>query len=702
MTDLTAPRKFRWPQPLHGEKPRIWYGGDYNPDQWPEEVWDDDIRLMKKAKISVVSVAIFSWAKIEPREGVFDFGWLDRIIAKLGTNGIATDLATATASPPMWLTQAHPEVLWKDEYGNTCWPGARQHWRPTSPVFREYALTLCRAMAEHYKDNPYVIAWHINNEYGCHNRFDYSDDAERAFQQWCKNRYHTIDALNTAWGTAFWAQQMTDFSEVILPKFIGSGNFMNPGKLLDFKRFCSDALKEFYIAERTAVERICPGKPFTTNFMIAAGQCELDYADWSDEVDFVSNDHYFTPGEAHLDELVCSDSLVNGISLGNPWYLMEHSTSSVQWKPVNARKRSGELIRDAVAHVAMGADAINFFQWRQSRSGAEKFHSAMLPHAGENSQIFHDICKLGEDLDKLSNEGLLNTHPVKAKVAVVFDYESEWATEHTTTPTQQARHWTEPLLWFRALADNGITADIIPIRDDWDTYEAAVLPSVYILSAQASQRVRSYVENGGKLFVTCYSGISDECDHIWLGGYPGSISDVVGVRSEEFSPMGSDFPGTPSRIDLSNGTSAHTIADVITSTADTAQIVASYESEPWTGMDGIPAVTINTFGDGKAAYIGCRMDQTDLTKTLKALLEKMGITAPEGSSKDILKISRASEENGAIFDFLFNRTHSPVTISVNGEIVIASRIDLGEDDAADNSVGRTIDILPNGMAVIRR
>ena len=702
MTDLTAPRKFRWPQPLHGEKPRIWYGGDYNPDQWPEEVWDDDIRLMKKAKISVVSVAIFSWAKIEPREGVFDFGWLDRIIAKLGTNGIATDLATATASPPMWLTQAHPEVLWKDEYGNTCWPGARQHWRPTSPVFREYALTLCRAIAEHYKNNPYVIAWHINNEYGWNNSHDYSDDAERAFQQWCKNRYHTIDALNTAWGTAFWAQEVRSFDDVILPRHMGNDAMANPSHQLDYERFCSDALKEFYIAERTAVERICPDKPFTTNFMISAPQQLADYSTWRDEVDFVSNDHYFTPGQAHLDELAYSASLTSGIARKNPWWLMENSPSSVNWRPINYRKESGELIRDAVAHVAMGADAINFFQWRQSRSGAEKFHSAMLPHAGENSQIFHDICKLGEDLDKLSNEGLLNTHPVKAKVAVVFDYESEWATEHTTTPTQQARHWTEPLLWFRALADNGITADIIPIRDDWDTYEAAVLPSVYILSAQASQRVRSYVENGGKLFVTCYSGISDECDHIWLGGYPGSISDVVGVRSEEFSPMGSDFPGTPSRIDLSNGTSAHTIADVITSTADTAQIVASYESEPWTGMDGIPAVTINTFGDGKAAYIGCRMDQTDLTKTLKALLEKMGITAPEGSSKDILKISRASEENGAIFGFLFNRTHSPVTISVNGEIVIASRIDLGEDDAADNSVGRTIDILPNGMAVIRR
>ena len=297
---MTQRRAYRWPQPLAGQQERIWYGGDYNPDQWPEEVWDDDVRLMKKAGVNLVSVGIFSWAKIETSEGVYDFDWLDRIIDKLGEAGIAVDLASATASPPMWLTQAHPEVLWKDYRGDVCQPGARQHWRPTSPVFREYALKLCRAMAEHYKGNPYVVAWHVSNEYGCHNRFDYSEDAEHAFQQWCEERYGTIDAVNDAWGTAFWAQRMNDFSEIVPPRFIGDGNFMNPGKLLDFKRFSSDALKAFYIAERDTLAEITPDLPLTTNFMVSASGSVLDYDDWGDEVDFVSNDHYFIPGEAHF------------------------------------------------------------------------------------------------------------------------------------------------------------------------------------------------------------------------------------------------------------------------------------------------------------------------------------------------------------------------------------------------------------------
>ena len=225
---MSQRREHRWPRPLEGRKARIWYGGDYNPDQWPEEVWDEDMRLMVKAGVNLVSVGIFSWARIEPRDGVYDFGWLDRVIDKLGRAGIAVDLASATASPPMWLTQAHPEVLWKDYRGDVCQPGARQHWRPTSPVFRGYALRLCRAMAVHYKDNPYVVAWHVGNEYGCHNRFDYSEDAERAFREWCEARYGTIGKVNDAWGTAFWSQRMNDFSEIVPPRFIGDGNFMNP------------------------------------------------------------------------------------------------------------------------------------------------------------------------------------------------------------------------------------------------------------------------------------------------------------------------------------------------------------------------------------------------------------------------------------------------------------------------------------------
>ena len=689
---MTQRRAYRWPQPLAGQQERIWYGGDYNPDQWPEEVWDDDVRLMKKAGVNLVSVGIFSWAKIETSEGVYDFDWLDRIIDKLGEAGIAVDLASATASPPMWLTQSHPEVLWKDYRGDVCQPGARQHWRPTSPVFREYALKLCRAMAEHYKGNPYVVAWHVSNEYGCHNRFDYSEDAERAFRKWCEERYGTIDAVNDAWGTAFWAQRMNDFTEIVPPRFIGDGNFMNPGKLLDFKRFSSDALKAFYVAERDALAEITPDLPLTTNFMVSAAGSVLDYDDWGREVDFVSNDHYFIPGEAHLDELAFSASLVDGIARKDPWFLMEHSTSAVNWREINYRKEPGQLVRDSLAHVAMGADAVCYFQWRQSKAGAEKFHSAMVPHAGEDSAVFRDVCELGADLNKLSDEGILGSRLAKSRVAVVFDYESEWATEHTATPTQHVHHVDEPLAWFRALADQGVTADVVPVRGAWDGYEMVVLPSVYLLSEETTRRVRDYVVGGGRLVVTYYTGISDEKDHVWFGGYPGSIRDVVGVRVEEFMPMGNDFTGVPDHLDLSNGAVAHDIADVIGSVDGTATVLATFKDDPWTGMDGVPAIVANTFGEGRSVYVGARLGREGLALSLPEILESLGMAEAGGNDGRVLHVEREGAD-GSRFVFSFNRTHETVRVPVEGEVVVSSFADVD---------GETASIKPNGVIVIKK
>ena len=689
---MTQRRAYRWPQPLAGQQERIWYGGDYNPDQWPEEVWDDDVRLMKKAGVNLVSVGIFSWAKIETSEGVYDFDWLDRIIDKLGEAGVAVDLASATASPPMWLTQAHPEVLWKDYRGDVCQPGARQHWRPTSPVFREYALKLCRAMAEHYKGNPYVVAWHVSNEYGWHNRFDYSEDAEHAFQQWCEERYGTIDAVNDAWGTAFWAQRMNDFSEIVPPRFIGDGNFMNPGKLLDFKRFSSDALKAFYIAERDALAEITPDLPLTTNFMVSASGSVLDYDDWGDEVDFVSNDHYFIPGEAHLDELAFSASLVDGIARKDPWFLMEHSTSAVNWREINYRKEPGQLVRDSLAHVAMGADAVCYFQWRQSKAGAEKFHSAMVSHAGEDSAVFRDVCELGADLNKLSDEGILGSRLAKSRVAVVFDYESEWATEHTATPTQHVHHVDEPLAWFRALADQGVTADVVPVRGAWDGYEMVVLPSVYLLPEETTRRVRDYVVGGGRLVVTYYTGISDEKDHVWFGGYPGSIRDVVGVRVEEFMPMGNDFTGVPDHLDLSNGAVAHDIADVIGSVDRSATVLETFRDDPWTGMDGAPAIVANTFGEGRSVYVGARLGREGLALSLPEILESLGMAEAGGNDGRVLHVEREGAD-GSRFVFSFNRTHETVRVPVEGEVVVSSFADVD---------GETASIKPNGVIVTKK
>lgn len=690
-------RQFKWPQPPKGGKPRIWFGGDYNPDQWPEDVWKEDMTYMVKAGVNIVSLAIFSWAKLEPEEGVFDFAWLDRVIDMLGRSGVAVDLATSTASPPMWLTQAHPEVLWQDERGDVCWPGARQHWKPTSPVYREYALTLCRALATHYKDKPTVVAWHVGNEYGCHNRFDYSDDARNAFQLWCKRRYGTIENLNKAWGTAFWSQELNDFSQIIPPRFIGKGNFTNPSRLLDFKRFSSDALKSFYEAERDALAEITPDKPLSTNFMISAGNMTLDYDDWGYQVDFVSNDHYFTPGEAHLDELAYSGSLISGVARHQPWFLMEQSTSAVNWRTINERKEPGQLIRDSLVHLGMGADGICFFQWRQSQAGAEKFHSAMISHAGTDTEVFRDTCELGKDLHVLTEEGLLDAGVAKSPVAVVFDYQSQWATEHSATPSQNVRHWTEPLDWFRALADVGVRADVVPVRGDWDTYEAAVLPSLYILDADNSRRVHDYVAAGGKIIVTYYTGISDQNDHIWLGGYPGSIRDVVGIRSEEFVPMSDGNDGALDHLTLSNGARAHDIADYITSVDDTARVLATYTGDdPWSGMIGVPAITLNAFGKGQAAYVGCRLGRENLARCLPELCKAMGIAVPDSvESGRLLRLERLNRETGQAFVFYFNRTRDKVTAQVEGVPIIRSHAEV------DSSEGTAI-LEPNGVVVSKK
>ena len=388
--------------------------------------------------------------------------------------------------------------------------------------FKEYALTLCRKLAERYGTNPYVTAWHMGNEYGWNNRYDYSDNALNAFRLWCERKYGTIENLNKAWGTTFWGQEMNGFHEVLIPRFMGADSMVNPGQKLDFERFGNDMLLDFYKAERDAIAEICPDKPFTTNFMVSTDQCCMDYADWAEEVDFVSNDHYFHEGESHIDELFCSDALMDSLALGKPWYVMEHSTSAVQWKPLNARKRKGETVRDSIAHVAMGADAINFFQWRASAFGAESFHSALVPHAGEDTKLFRQVCELGAALKTLGDAGVQGTELEQSDTAILFSAESEWATRSETLPSMKLNHWHDVRDWYRAFLNAGTRADIVPLKYDWSAYKTVVLPTVIMLSAEDTQRLADFAAAGGRVVIGYATGLIDENFHTWLGGYPGA------------------------------------------------------------------------------------------------------------------------------------------------------------------------------------
>lgn len=714
---LTATPKrqpFAWPKLLTENGRGIAFGGDYNPDQWPEEIWDDDVCLMKKAGVNTVALAIFSWDRIQPQENRWDFGWLDRIIDKLGKAGIATDLASATATAPLWLYEKHPEVLPCDKFGHPVNAGSRQSWSPTSPVFKEYALTLCRKLAERYGANPYVTAWHMGNEYGWNNRNDYSDNALNAFRLWCERKYGTIGALNQAWGTTFWGQEMNSFDEVLIPRFMGADSMVNPGQKLDFERFGNDMLLDFYKAERDAITEICPDKPFTTNFMVSTDQCCMDYADWANEVNFVSNDHYFHEGgEMHLDELACSDALMDSFALGKPWYVMEHSTSAVQWKPLNMRKRKGETVRDSLAHVAMGADAINFFQWRASAFGAESFHSAMVPHAGEDTKLFRQVCELGETLRTLADAGVQGSELERSDTAILFSAESEWATRSETLPSMKLNHWHDVRDWYRAFLNAGSRADIVPLKYDWSDYKTVVLPTVLILSAADTQRLADFAAAGGRVVVGYATGLIDENFHTWLGGYPGAgdglLRDMMGIRGEEFNILGSGVEGEPEAIRLGaggevaledaaalNGATTRLWQNDVTVTGDRTQVLAMYageEADEWE-LDGMAAVTRNPYGAGEAYFVGCDLDVADLTKLIRTYLAAPAQSQQSQANTDVLHTVRKSAD--AAFDFYLPRGKKEVELQgVEGEPVVLFQTERGEENGSYT-------VRRNGVLVVRR
>ncbi|WP_329130996.1 beta-galactosidase [Streptomyces sp. NBC_00670] len=660
--------------------PRLAYGADYNPEQWPREVWEEDVRLMREAGVTVVSVGIFSWARLQPTADTWDFGWLDEVMDLLHAGGIGVDLATATASPPPWLTTAHPEILPVTANGETLWPGARQHWRPTSPVFRTHALRLVRELATRYADHPALVAWHVNNELGCHNVYDYSDDAARAFRDWLRARYTTLDTLNHAWGTAFWSQRYSDWDQILPPRLAAS--HPNPTQQLDFKRFSSDALKDHLRAERDLLRELTPGVPVTTNFMVMGGTKGMDYADWAEEVDFVSNDHYVVPGPQDRDELSFAANLTSGIAGGRPWFLMEHSTSAVNWQPVNLAKRPGEMARDALTHVAHGADAVCFFQWRQSAAGAEKYHSAMVPHAGADSDLFRSVTELGAVLRTLAPVAGSEREP--ARVGILYDWDSWWASEQDSHPTSLLDYHQEALDWYSALLALGVRADLVTTRADLGRYGVLIAPVLHVVPAGLAKELTRYAEQGGHLVTTYFSGVVDENDHVWLGGYPGALRELLGIRVEEFGPL---LAGEV--VELDDGMSGTLWTDRIDVTGPGTEVLVRYRTGEQAGR---PAVTRRVTGGGSAAYVSTRLGVEGLAGLLPRLLEPAGVGSelPEGVRGRVELVVRRGD--GGRFLFLVNRTEG--TVSVPG---VAGEVLLGSADGEG-----AVALGPRGVAVVRQ
>lgn len=634
----------------------IGYGGDYNPEQWPVNVRLEDLELMKEAGVTFLSVGIFSWALLEPVEGEYDFGWLDEVMDNLSGAGIKVALATATAAPPAWLVRKHPEILPVTADGTVLGPGSRRHYTPSSAAYRRYATGITRVIAERYKDHPALALWHVDNELGCHVSEFYGEEDAAAFRTWLERRYGSIEALNAAWGTAFWSQNYGSFDEILPPAVAPST--LNPGQQLDFQRFNSWALMDYYKSLVAVLREVTPTIPCTTNLMASSATKSMDYFEWAKDLDVIANDHYLVAAdsERHI-ELAFSADLTRGIAGGDPWILMEHSTSAVNWQPRNQPKMPGEMLRNSLSHVARGADAVMFFQWRQSFAGSEKFHSAMVPHGGRDTRVWREVVELGSALKRLAP---VRGSRVESKAAIVFDYEAWWASEIDSKPSQDVKYLDVLRAFHRSLFLRGISVDIVHPSASLEGYDLVLVCTLYSVTDDAAANISAAAHAGATVLVTYFSGIVDEQDHIRLGGYPGAFRELLGIRVEEFHPL---LAGAQLKLS-DGGVSTVWSEDLRLAGAEAVQTFTEYP------LEGVPALTRHAVGSGAAWYLATFPDRDGIESVVERLLAESGV-APLAQADAGVELTRRRAADGSSYLFAINHSRSSASVQASGTDLVS-------------------------------
>ena len=660
--------------------PKIFYGGDYNPEQWPEAVWREDVKLMREAGVNLVSVGIFSWARLQPNERTYDFAWLDRVMDLLAENGIFACVATATASPPAWMSKKYPDVLAVDAEGKAYYPGARQHYSPCSPAYRRLAAALVTRIARRYAQHPALAAWHINNEYGCHLSECHSEASTRAWRGWLRKKYGTLEKLNAAWGTAFWSQHYYGWEEILTPR--RAPYHPNPTQQLDFKRFMSDAFLELCVRERDLLRAATPDVPITTNFM--GFFKPIDQWRWARELDFSSWDSYPDPATGHAAEAgaACGHDLTRSLKKERPWVLMEQVTSQVNWRATNVLKRPGMMRLWSLQAVARGADGVMFFQWRAAQGGAEKFHGAMVPHVGVGqSRVWREVKALGAELERLAP---VVGSVVRSRVAIAVEWSAWWGVELDSRPGRIAYAATVAEFHGYFFARN-MAVDFVHPGADLGDYDLVVAPALYLLTKGDAANVERFVTRGGVFLTTYFSGVVDENDRVVLGGYPGYLRKVLGLWVEEWSPM---VESETNRVRFGkNGRRAVCShwCDVLH--LEGAKALATYERDFFAGR---AAVTVNARGQGAAYYVGTKFEAAELARVLDGVCARAGV-------EPVLRVpgrveATWREKDGARFLFLLNHGAKAATVAL-GRLA-------GRDLLTGATVRRAVKLAPLGVSVV--
>jgi beta-galactosidase len=639
--------------PLVSEKlARFFHGGDYSPEQWPPETWQEDVRLMKLAHVNVATVGVFSWASLQPAPDRFEFGWLDAVMDLLADGGLYAVLATPSAAQPAWLSHQHPDVLRTDASGRRRRHGGRVNFCPSSAAYRDACAAMARALAERYKDHPALVLWHVSNEYGGH---CYCETCATAFRHWLKARYGSLDELNRRWWTRFWSHTYTDWLQVEPPYEDGERSI--PALTVDYARFGSQSLLDCYLNEARVLREVTPQVPVTTNMM--GPHYTTDYHKWARHVDVVSWDCYPSPRDdvartAFRHDLMC------GLKGGRPFLLMEQSPSSQNWQAVNALKRPGQMRLWSYLAVAHGADSVMYFQWRRSRGGCEKLHGAVIEHAGhERTRVFREVAELGAELEQLGDRVL--GAGVEAQVALLFDWESWWTLDASSGPVQDKRYPQVLFQHYRALWQRNVPVAVIGPDDDLSRYRIVIAPMLFMARQGWAERAESFVRAGGRLITTCLSGWVDETDLAYTGGYPGPLSRLTGVWVEEVDAL---YPDRQNRIIMKQPFGpcrgeyrCERLCDLLH--AETATVLATYGADFYAGW---PAVTENRFGEGYVYYIGTEPEAEFLLHFYRTVCADCQVVpvleAPAG-----VEVRRRSQKDTG-FLFVLNHNEDTATVAL--------------------------------------
>ncbi|MGN0294553.1 MAG: beta-galactosidase [Lachnospiraceae bacterium] len=631
---------------------KIVYGGDYNPEQWPEEVWEEDIRLFKEAHIDIVTLNVFNWAALQPDEHTYCFDKLDRVMELVQKNGLKVCLATSTGAHPAWMARKYPDILRTEFNGMRRKFGGRHNSCPNSPSYRRFVPELVKRIAQRYRSYDNLVLWHVSNEFGgeC-----YCENCEKAFRVWLRDKYGTLDNLNRSWNTAFWGHTFYDWEDIVLPNLL-SEHFeyektQFQGITLDYRRFNSESILACYQMESDILKGITPDIPVTTNLM--GFYPLLDYYKWGKAMDVIAWDNYPEIGEEAA-SIALTHDLMRGVGGGKPFLLMEQTPSVTNWLPYNAPKRPGEMRLQSYQAVAHGADSVMFFQMRRSIGACEKLHGAVIDHVGTgNTRIFREIRQLGEELEALGGQTLGARVPARA--AIYFDWDNWWGIRYSAGPSQDLDYRQEVLNYYEALYSQNIPVDIIGADDELTGYDLVIAPVLYMTKTGCDEKIRKFVNDGGTFVTTFFSGIVDERDLVIPGGYPGRLRDILGIWVEESDALPSDqenhftYGGKtyPVRI----------LCDILHT--EGAEEKGTYEDDFYKGT---PAVTVHEYGGGKAWYAAASSNREFYRQFMQDICRACGIT-PLLTPQENLEVMLRENENGS-FLFLLNHGSEPLDVTM--------------------------------------